>query len=204
MAKKAQTPVDPFAAIAAPAKSASSKKSHPVANVTPDIRLAVDKVIATKASITKLEHDLAEAETIIIDHVRPQQDEAALSGNFSKSFSVEGVQGNVTYTTRDTFSVPKDPIELDHVKDLCGTKWFDERFKKVRSVSLTAAVQADAVLLNKIIKAVTDAGITMAEAFTVTDTVVALPDLDVHQYYLPKDKLEEFRTMVRQSKPSLK
>lgn len=202
MAKKAA--VNPFDSIAQAAKPASTKKSHPVANVTPDVRIAVDKVISTKASIVKLEHDLAEAEATIIEHVRPQQDDAARRGNFSKSFAVEGVDGNLTYTTSDKFSITKDPIEQDHIKDLCGAKWFAERFKVARNVTLTPAVQANTELLNKIVKAVTDAGITMAEAFIVTDTLVALPDLDLHQFDLPEAKLEEFRTLVKQNKPALK
>lgn len=205
MAKKQPAvPVNPLDAIAQTAKPTSKKTAHPVAEVTDDIRLAVDAVIAAKANITKLEHDLAEAETVIIDHVRPQQDEAARNGKFSKSFSVEGIQGNVLYVTSDKFSIPKDQINQDHVKDLVGDKWFAGHFRKVRTVALKPAVSENIPLLKRIIDACAKDGIPMSEAFDVTDSLVAEPGLDVAQYELEPEVLAEFRTLVKQYKPAIK
>ena len=204
MAKKQAAVINPFDALAQAPKTSASKSKHPVAEVTPDVRLAVDEVISCKAEIKKKELELAEAETIVIDHVRPQQDAAARSGKFSKSFTVDGIIGTLTYTTSDKFSVPKDPIDQDHLKDLIGAAKFGELFTKVRNIALKPAVQENKELINKIVKAVTDAGITLADAFEVTDALKATKDMDVKQYELPGTQLDEFRTLVKQNKPALK
>jgi hypothetical protein len=197
--------VNPFDAIAKPATTSAPSKSNKIAAVVNDkIKAAVDTVINAKAAIAKLEFEKDEAETLIIGHVRPQQDKAAWTGNFSKSFAVEGNVGNVTYTTSDKFSVPKEPEVQEAIRKCTGDKKFDEDFIVVRTISVKPAITEDLDKINKLVAACTKAGIDIGEFFSVTDVLKARPDLDRKQYDLTPKQLEEFRTLVRQNKPALK
>ena len=54
-------------------------------------------------------------------------------------------------------------------------------------------------------KAIGDAGLELGDVFDVTETFITKPDLDKKQYELFKPVLlQQFRTLVRQRKPSLK
>jgi hypothetical protein len=90
MAKKAA--INPFDTIAkaGPAAATSKKADKPVADVTAEIKLAVDKFVANKAATKKMEAEQAELEAAIIAHVRPQQDALAYDGKFTKSMTVPG------------------------------------------------------------------------------------------------------------------
>lgn len=184
---------------------ATKKSSKIAATVTDEIKKAVDIVLWAKAEIKSLEAQLAENETVIIDHIRPQQDKSAYAGAFSKSFLVEGNKGNVTYTTADKFSIPQDEASQEALKKLLNKK-YDEFFQTKRTIILLSKVQENEDLINKIIAAVEKAGIDLSEAFKVEDVVIKKEgvELDRKQYELSETKLETFRTMVRQAKASLK
>jgi hypothetical protein len=197
--------VNAFDAIAKPATAAAPSKSNKIAAVVNDkIKGAVDVVINAKAAIAKLEFEKDEAEASIIAHVRPQQDKAAFAGNFSKSFSVEGNTGNVTYVTSDKFSVPKEPEVQEALRKCLGDKKFDEDFKVIRTIAVKPEITEDVDQINKLVAACTKAGINIGEFFSVTDVLKAKPDLDRKQYELTPAQLDEFRTLVRQNKPALK
>lgn len=187
-------------------KSPSSKKSTKIAaQVTNEIKKAVDTVIWAKAEIKSMQIQLAENEETIICHVSPQQDTNAYAGNYSKSYLVEGNKGNLTYTTANKFSIPQDDDSQTALKKLLGKK-YDEFFETKRTVSLSKKVFEDNTLVDKIIAAIEKAGIDLADALIVTDIIVTKEDieLDKEQYKLPDSKLQEFRTLVRQAKAALK
>ena len=203
--KKNGTSINPFDAIAVAAPKTSASKATKIAAVVDDkIKTAVDVVIKSKAAIKAIEQQLAEAETTVIAHVRPQQDKLARSGNYSKSFAVQGVSGEITYVTSDRFSVPKEPEAQEQIKTLLGKDKFEEYFETVRTISLKPSVQENGEFIQKLAKVVADAGMNLVDAFDVVDVLKAKPDLDRKQYDLPERKLDEFRTLVRQSKPALK
>ena len=192
-----------FDKIATPAKPKKGKKSTKIAaEVNDEIKIAVDEVIRLKAKIKSLAQTLEDNETLVIDHVRPQQDEHARNGNFSKSFEVEGEKGSLVYTTSDKFSMPTDEDTLAELKKLVGPKKYDEIVEIVRVVSIKSEVLKDDKLVNKIVGVLAKAGID--NIFDVVDKPVAVSGLDVKQYELPEDKLEIFRTLVKQAKASLK
>lgn len=205
MAKKAAAVnVNPFDSIATTTTPAKAKATKPTAKVTAAIKAIVDKFIAAKAALNKVKVEMAEYEASIIEHVRPQQDELARQGSFTKSLTVPGEVGSVLYSTSDKFSSLTDPLVIDHVKDLIGDEKFNEYFEKVRSISLKQEVLEDKIFIAKLVDAVSKAGLTMAEAFVVTDSVRAKPGLDEKQYALDEAKLAEFRELVKQNKPALK
>lgn len=188
------------------AQNAPLKKTNkPVVPVTKEIQEAVDTFLRIKASIKAQEHDLAQVEEIIINYVRPQQEKDARNNRFSKSYRIPGTQGSeITYTTSDKFSVPADKATQDRIKELVGEEAFSKMFTKVRTISLKPEVVENSEIINKIITACTSAGIDIAAIFTVVDTLKAADNLDQKQYELPEEKLREFKTLVRQAKPSLK
>jgi hypothetical protein len=208
MAKKTVMQIvsaDPFAAIASSAPATKTKKSSmPTADVTNTVKNSVDLVVSHKAEISRLEAELATHEVTIIDHVRPQQDTAARAGNYSKSFKVPGNTGALTYVTSDRFSAPKDAAVIEQLKQLIGTVRFDEWFESKRTIKLKPEATTDQTFIQKLVKVVADAGMSLGDAFEVTDTLVTKDGLDEKQFKLAPTKLEEFRTLCRQAKPALK
>ena len=200
-----QAPADPFGAIAKPAAPASSKKSEkPTAGVLPGIKKLVDLFLKNKSEVKLLEAEMASQETAIVAHVRPQQDDLARSGKFTKSLEVPGETGSLTYVTSDRFSVPKETATQDAIKALVGIARFEEWFETKRTITLKKEMQENADFIQKLVKAVAAAGMNLGDAFDVVDELRAKKDLDVKQYELTPAKLDEFRTLVRQNKPALK
>jgi len=196
---------DPFAAIAKPAATVTAKKStKPTAAVTDEIKASVDLFISHKAEVKRLEAEMANHEVAIIDHVRPQQDDAARSGHFSKSFEVPGNAGALTYVTSDKFIVSKDTQAIDQLKQLLGSARFDEWFETKRTTTVKKEAMENPIIVQKLVKAAADAGMSLGDVFDVVDILAAKPDLDQKQYALKPSQLDEFRTLCRQYKPALK
>jgi hypothetical protein len=194
-----------FDTIASKDKPASSKKTNKIAaEVTQDIKKVVDKIINEKAEIDTLKSSLATHEEALINHVYPQQKKAAREGNYSKSFLVEGEKGNLTYTTSDAFSIAKDETVHNDLKKLLGADKFAELFEYKRTITLKETVQNDAAFIQKLGKAVAAAGMTLGDAFEVTDILVAKDGLDQKQFEMSDDKLEVLRTLAKQKKAALK
>jgi len=186
-------------------KSTGPKKASTRVNaqVNDEVRNAVDIVIADKAEIKRLEQEQKDKETVIIDHVRPQQDKLARSDQFTKSLDVAGNKGSLLYTTTDRFSVPQDDDSLDALKKLTGKK-FDDMFETVQTLSLKKEVVKNEKLLDKIAKICKKAGLPVEDIFEGGEKIVAKTDLDRRQYDLTEKELNQFRTLVRQNKPGLK
>jgi soluble P-type ATPase len=68
----------------------------------------------------------------------------------------------------------------------------------------TVVKESSGEKLGKLVDACKKAGIDIAEVFDVADKVVAKDNLLQNQYKLPKTTLQEFRSLVRPWKPSLK
>ena len=195
---------DPFAELAKSPAAVSKKSSKMTAKVTEPIKKAVDKLVNTKASIASLEAEKAALEEQIIGHVRPQQDENARKGDFSKSYLVEGESSNVTYVTSDRFSVPKTPEELEALKRLLGPDRFNEWFDKERTITLKESASKNPEFIRVLQTALAAAQLNFADSFEVIDTVYAKKELDMKQYVLAQPVLDQFRTLCKQNKPALK
>ena len=182
----------------------SKKSDIPQAEVNTAIQAAVDTFVTTKATIKTAEAQLKELETTIIEHVRPQQDELAYCGSFTKSLKVPGKDSSVLFSTSDRFSVPQEPETQTAIKELVGTKNYDAFFQIKRTISVKSTVITDEDKLNTMAQAIEKAGLSVADYFDVADKVVARDNLDLNQYKLPKARLASFRTLVRQNKPALK
>lgn len=166
----------------------------------------MDKVIASKATIKQLKAAQENDEAVIIDHVRPQQETYARDGNFSKSLLVGGTdeKRNLTYVTSDKFSIPKSKEIYDEMKSTIGQKKFDELFEMERTIQISEEMQKNTKFISDIIALAKKAGVSTADAFVVTDTLIAKPGMDEKQFSLPREKLVTLLTLIRQNKPALK
>ena len=178
-------------------------KAKAVAEVTEEIKTKVDKYVDNKASIKQLEADQLQIEETIIGHVRPQQDEMAFCGSFTKSMKVPGHNYEVTYGTMDKFSVPQDEEALAAIKGIVKDK-YPTMFETKEVYKIKEEVSKDDKKMNALAAACEKAGIVIADYFDRVEKVVAKDDLDVKQYELGANNLAIFRTLVRQAKPSLK
>ena len=195
-----------FDKIAKSAPSAPGKKSSVIAAVVPkSVAKSIDEYVTIKTSIKSEEADLKVLETQIIECLREQQDKLAYSGQFTKSLLAEGLTqtARVTYVTSDRFTIPQDEASLAEIKRIVGAA-YDNMFETKRVISMNKDALENEILLNKIAAACEKAGMPLAEAFTVSDKVVAKSGLDEKQYGLPQDKLTILRTLVKQFKPALK
>jgi hypothetical protein len=183
-------------------ESKKSTSTKIAAIVTDAVKLAVDKAIELKGKLKALEAEEAQAQEIIISHVKPQYRSSAKTGNFSKSFLVQGNTGAVSFVATDRFSVPKDEESQAEIKTCVGKKRFEEWFETKRTVSLKEGVLSNDELVNKIVETLSEAGIE--DIFEVTDQLVAKDDLDRKQHELDDEAFETFSALVKQAKPSIK
>lgn len=181
----------------------SKAKGKAFAEVTDEIKTKVDKYVDNKASIKQLEADQLQIEEALIGHVRPQQDEMAFCGSFTKSLKVSGHNYELTYVTMDKFSVPQDEDALAAIKGLVKDKYLT-MFEAKEIYSIKSDVSKDDKKMNALAAACEKAGIVIADYFDRVEKVVAKDDLDVKQYELGANNLATFRTLVRQAKPSLR
>jgi hypothetical protein len=179
----------------------ASKSSKVPANVTPAIKGKVDLVIHHKAQIAQLEAEQADAEGAIIDHVRPQQDTMGFAGNYNKTFSVPGNTGELTMVTTDRWTVPQDDASHETLKQCLGDK-YDAVFTKKRTITVNDVPDET---IDKIVTALSEAGMDVGSLLTVVDKVVTTKDLDACLYSLVNPtQLATIRTVVKQYKPGLK
>jgi len=195
---------NPFDAIAKKAPVSGKKASKVQAKVTDEIKAQVDQFVSIKGQIDALAAKKDQCQEKIISHVRPQQDDLAYAGEFTKSLSVPGNICELTYVTTDRFSLPKEEEAQEAVRELFG-EHFNECFSTKRTIILKESVQEDVVFMDKLTKALKAAGREFEDTFDVTDSLVQKSDLDQKQYrFLPKEKLETFRSLAKQYSPSLK
>jgi hypothetical protein len=181
----------------------SKTKAKAIAEVTEEIKTKVDKYVDNKATIKQLEADQLQIEEILVGHVRPQQDEMAFCGSFTKSMKVPGHNYELTYVTMDKFSIPQDEDSLKAIKNLVKDK-YPTMFETKEVYSIKTDVAKDDNKMNALATACEKAKINISEYFDRVEKVVAKDDLDLKQYELGATTLETFRTLVRQAKPSLR
>lgn len=181
----------------------SKTKAKAVAEVTEEIKTKVDKYVGNKTTIKQLEADQLQIEETLVGHVRPQQDEMAFCGSFTKSMKVPGHNYELTYVTMDKFSVPQDEEAIAAIKGVVKDK-YSTMFETKEVYSIKSEVSKDDKKMNALATTCEKAGINISEYFDRVEKVVAKDDLDIHQYELGVNDLAVFRTLVRQAKPSLK
>lgn len=210
MAQKKTVQANPFDSLAK--KPAAKKSSSPkvAAEVTPEVRKAVDEFNSIHAEIKRKESELKTQAEIITACIDPQQDSLARAGAFTKSMYVEGEVGAATFSRADSFSVtglnaPDTGASLQEtVKNLIGEERYAAWFEVKRTVKLKDTVNKNRELVDKICGAIQKAGLDLADVFEVTDAIGHCDDLDRKQYELDADTLPEFRALVPWRAPAIK
>ena len=197
-------PSNPFDAIAKPVTTKKAASNKIAAEVNEEISNAVDLIIARKAEIKRLEAELDDSSDKVRDHVFKQQAGHARKGNYSKTFDVKGNVGNLTYVASDRWTLPKEAELQEALKKFLGDKRFDEWFEIRRTITLNEAVSGNSELISKIQKVLEAAGLSLADAYTVVDTLKTKKDLDENQFELDDKQLTQFRTICKQYKAGLK
>jgi hypothetical protein len=195
---------NPFDAIAKPVTAKKAASNKIAAEVTEEISGAVDVIIARKAEIKRLEADLDENSDKVRDHVFKQQAAHARKGEYAKTFDVKGNTGNLTYVASDRWTLPKEAELQEALKKFLGDKRFDEWFEIRRTITLNEAVSENSDLVGKIQKVLETAGLSLADAYTVVDTLKTKKDLDEKQFELSDKELAQFRTICKQYSAGLK
>ena len=199
--KPASNPFDAIAKKATPGKKASTKIA---AEVNDEISNSVDIIIAHKAEIKRMEAEMNDHADKVRAHVFKQQADHARSGNYSKAFDVKGNVGNLTYVASDRWTLPKEIDLQDALKEFLGDERFNEWFRTARTITLNETLSENVELIGKISKIVEAAGLSLAEAFTVVDTLKTKKDLDENQFELEDSALYQFRTLCKQYQAGLK
>ena len=182
----------------------TADKAEVIAETTDEIKAQVDQFVNNKAAMKKLEAQQTALEEVIIGHVRPQQDEMAYCGSFTKSMNVPGKDFSVKFVTMDRFSISQEPEALDALKKLVGKAKYEEMFETKELYTIKSEISKDDKKMNALAKACEAANIDIALYFDRVEKVVGKDDLDKKQYELPKKSLDEFRVYAKQAKPSLR
>jgi hypothetical protein len=199
--KKPSNPFDSIAKSAAPKKAASNKIA---AVVNDEVSNNVDTIISLKAKIKQLEADLDKSSDLVRDFIFIQQAEHARKGNYAKTFDVQGKVGALTYIASDRWTLPKEAEVIEALLKFLGPKRYEEWFQSIRVIKVKESLMENQELLNKIIKLIGDAGLSLGDAFDVTDTLKSKKDLDENQFDLSDKELAQFRTICKQYKAGLK
>jgi hypothetical protein len=181
----------------------ASSKVRVAAVLTPELQAKVDDFLKTKAEIAALEAHKKDVSGEVCADVRRQQDEMAYNGQFTNSLQVKGTKGEAIYISADSFSVPQEEDTQEELRKLLGKK-YDDFFQTKRTITLHENVVSNSEMLDKIATVCEKAGMNIGEIFDVRDKVLAVDALDEKQYDLPKEKLDVFRSLVRQKSPYLK
>jgi hypothetical protein len=197
--------VNAFSKIAKKESPKTKKATTVTATVSDEVKTLVDKFVSNKAEIALKVSENKEYESRIIDEAYEQQRLMAVdSGEFAKSIDIEGNTSKVKYVTVDKFSVPQDEETLSEVKKLIGAQTYNAFFAVRRTITLKENITSDEKMLDKIAAACEKAGLPVEAIFDVTDRTFAVEGLDKKQFELPPEKLPEFRTLVKQTKASLR
>lgn len=180
-------------------KTKKSSSSALIDYAPNDVKVEVDNLVHAKAEIKKNEAIVKKAESVIIDYVRPIQDEHGFKMQHSKSYDVVGNEETVKYVTQDRFTVNSDDEE--NLKELFGEEGFNERFEKVESLSAKQEIFSNETLQKELLDLLGEEN--FAKFFEYKATLKTKKGYDVLQYK-DKDKLEDSRVFVKQYKAALK
>jgi hypothetical protein len=196
--------INPFEALASTVKPTAAKDEKVAATVTPEISALVDRILAHKADIARLEAEQKEFEEQVITHIQPQQDDMAYAGDYTNSMTVQGVEKKVLYITSDKFSVAQDEATHIALKQLLGSK-YDSIFSKKRVISLKDGMDTNQDFIKALVAALKLANISFADTFTVVDKIIPAKELAENQYkYVKQNDLPQWRSLCKQAKAALK
>lgn len=187
---------------AAPKTPAAKRSSSMPVLVFEDLGDSVEKFRDAHRRQAEAAAEMAAYGDSIINRVRREQDERAYEGDYRKSFEVKGSADgeSVKFITADRFSAIA-PTDVPALERLLGDK-FERCIVSEASVTLKKEVFDNAALQQRLVDLLGDDWSTFFDT-TVTHKVVSGFDAEIYKA-VPADRLREARTMLKQSKPSLR
>lgn len=181
-----------------------AKKDKMVMLTPPEkIRKLVDVVVEAKKAEKEAKAQKETSEVDVLEWAQNQQDADGFSGNFQKSYRIQGMKEMVTFVSSDKFS-KINPDDIASLKEAFGKK-FDEMILKKTTIMVQDAVltgpnsqELQAELLERIGKE------NFAKFFKAETIFVPADEFDRKLFSFPKKIVEQVRNLVKQAKASLK
>jgi hypothetical protein len=194
--------MDAIESIAAPKEPTTNGKKDKMIQINPpnDLKIKVDEYVEAKKKEREFKTAKENRQEAILEFVKEKYEADGLSGNFQKSYRVQGVKETVTFVSTDRFSNPKAD-EIPALKELLGDK-FDDFVSKKTVVSIKEEVMLTPELRAELISYVPK---EVFGKFFKADVYYSTADeFDRKIFSLPKKIYDKIKAMVKQASPSLK
>lgn len=180
-------------------KSKARKKGMPILdNAPPEVKLSVDDYMKHKKLMNEHKAEMDLHGDIIIDYAEDKRDKDGFTGNYSKSYKINGNTDEVKFVTSNRYSLNADDEEL--LREMLAGK-FAEFIEENFNVELKPEVLESEELQNELMSLIGD---KFSKFFTTTKTLRVVDDFDRKIYLLDENDVKNLRTIVKQYKPSLR
>lgn len=177
----------------------STKKDERTLQATEEIKAEIDRYVKSKKNMKVAKSEMEHSEAVIIDFIRPLQDEDGRKNKFSTSYRVDGNEEKVKYVSSNRYSINAEDDEK--IAEILGES-FDELIKHNHTVKLRDEVLEDDALQEKLMELIGDEFATFFETVTKLGVVT---DFNKNIYGVVDDeKLSELRLYCRPYKPALR
>lgn len=183
-------------------KAKSKVEKEIILDAPQEVKDAITKVIKAKADKKKAESEIKVNETPVIGFGKDLQDGRALSGDFNKSYKIQGANDEdvVTFVTANKFSHKEDDEE--EIAELMGEENFDELIPKSYKITVKEEVFADSDMQEFLM---TKMGKRFNEFFEVESSRKVVPTFDEELYKrYEQEEIDDIRVYVKQAKPSIR
>lgn len=183
-------------------KAKSKVEKEIILDAPQEVKDSITKVIKAKADKKKAESEIKVNETPVIGFGKELQDGRALSGDFNKSYKIQGANDEdvVTFVTANKFSHKEGDEE--EIAELMGEDNFDELMPKSYEIKVKEEVFADSDMQEFLM---TKMGKRFNEFFEVESSrkVVSNFDEELYKRY-EQEEIDDIRVYVKQAKPSIR
>lgn len=200
---KKQTP-DFMSTITANAKSekkTAAKKTDDsiLQNAPENVKADIAKLVEAKKAMKKAKSEVTVAEKSIIEFGINHKDREAFAGNFQKSYKIAGDNDTtVTLVTANKWSFAED--DLEDINEILGDD-ADDLIEKDYTVKIKSDVFTDEDRQQELMNLLGD---RWNDFFETTVSHKPVSDFDEKIYKLGKEKVDDLRVYMKQSKPSVR
>lgn len=177
-----------------------------------NVREAVREFVVADNNAKAAKEQADEAAVALRNFVGPMRDDNAEQGDFHLSFRVDGAKQKsgqvfaVQVSAQDRFSCPKADKEIDVLRELVGSDFFDENFEKVVGIGLKKEVMDNAGIRKDLsgilLKALGPE--KLKKYFEKKETWTAKKGLIKNQYELDKDTRDSLRAKCKPAADAVK
>jgi hypothetical protein len=164
-----------------------------------EVKADIKKLVDAKKAMKKAKSEATVAEKSIIEFGVAHKDREAFAGNFKKSYKIAGDDDTtVTLVTANKWSFNDD--DLDEINEILGDE-ADDLIEKDYTVKIKSDVFTDEERQQELMALLGD---RWNDFFETTVSHKPVSDFDEKIYKLGKDKVDDLRVYMKQSKPSVR